>query len=137
MTLSWHDKLEIRELVARYDHAIDSGDPEGWAATFTEDGSWNGGVVVSGQAELLAFARGLPANPAFAAFRPSFHFFANVLVEETTPGEARLLCDNLMLQPRAGAGVAALTAAGYDDIVRRVDGRWLFASRRWRPVRLS
>ena len=68
MTLSWHDKLEIRELVARYDHAIDSGDPEGWAATFTEDGSWNGGVLVSGQAELLAFARGLPENPALVCF---------------------------------------------------------------------
>ena len=136
MTLTWDDRLEIRELVARYDHAIDSGDAEAWAATFADDGSWDGGIRVEGREALLEFARGLPENPAFAAFRPSYHFTANFVIEETGPGEARLVCDNLMLQPRQG-GVAALVAAGYDDRLRRVDGRWLFVSRRWRPVRPS
>lgn len=134
MSLSWEDKLEIQELVARYDRAVDTGDAEAWALCFTEDGSWDGGIRVEGREALAEFVRGLPENPVFAPFRGARHFVANVLVEETAPGEARLRCDNLMLQPREG-GPAALAAADYDDLLRRVDGRWLFAARRWRPAR--
>ncbi len=32
------DKLEIRELTARYNNCFDDGDAEGYAATFTENG---------------------------------------------------------------------------------------------------
>jgi len=134
VSLGWDDRLEIRDLVARYDRAIDSGNAEAWAACFTEDGSWDGGIRVDGREALLAFARSLPTDAAFAALRGARHFVANHLVEETGPDEARLLCDNLMLQPREG-GVAAILAADYDDRLRRVDGRWLFSSRHTRPVR--
>ena len=133
MSLGWEDRLEIRELVARYDRAIDGGDAEGWAACFTEDGVWDGSIRVEGREALLAFARRLPVDPDFAAFRGARHFVANFLIEGAGD-EARLRCDNLMLQPRAG-GVAALVAADYDDRLRRVDGRWLFATRRTRVVR--
>ena len=33
------DQQEIRQLLARYCHAIDGHDDEGWAGLFTEDGS--------------------------------------------------------------------------------------------------
>lgn len=130
MSLTWADKLEIRELVARYDQAIDGGDAEAWAACFTEDGSWDGPIHVEGRKALLAFARGLATNPDFAPLRGSRHFVANFLVEGDGD-EARLRCDNLMLMPREG-GVAGLAVADYDDRLRRVDGRWLFSSRRTR-----
>jgi len=32
------DKIEIQELMARYNFALNFGDAEGWAACFTEDG---------------------------------------------------------------------------------------------------
>ena len=32
------DRAQIRELTARYNRAFDDGDPESFAATFTEDG---------------------------------------------------------------------------------------------------
>ncbi len=135
MSLTWEDRLEIRELVARYDHAIDSGDAEGWIECFTEDGVWDGGPRVEGRAALLAFARSLPTDPDFAVFRGARHFVTNFLIDGDGDGdEARLRCDNLMLRPRAG-GVEALAGADYDDRLRRVDGRWLFASRRTRMVR--
>ena len=36
------DRLEIQELVARYNHAIDRGDTEGWVGCFSEDGAFDG-----------------------------------------------------------------------------------------------
>jgi SnoaL-like domain len=39
--LSAQDYFEIQQLYARYNNAIDSGDGEGWAATFTPDGVFN------------------------------------------------------------------------------------------------
>ena len=40
MPLSVEDRLAIQELIARYNHAIDGGDPDGWAATFAPDGTF-------------------------------------------------------------------------------------------------
>src|SRR5262245_13084980 len=40
-TLTTQDYVEIEQLYAQYNHAIDSGDAEGWAATFTPDGTFN------------------------------------------------------------------------------------------------
>ena len=38
-TMAWLvDRAQIRELTARYNRCFDDGDPEGFAATFTEDG---------------------------------------------------------------------------------------------------
>lgn len=39
--LSAQDYVEIQQLYARYNNAIDSGDAEGWAATFVPDGVFN------------------------------------------------------------------------------------------------
>jgi hypothetical protein len=39
--LSAQDYFEIQQLYAQYNNAIDSGDAEGWAATFTPDGVFN------------------------------------------------------------------------------------------------
>jgi hypothetical protein len=39
--LSAQDAFEIQQLYAQYNNAIDSGDAEGWAATFTPDGVFN------------------------------------------------------------------------------------------------
>jgi hypothetical protein len=40
-TLSAQDYVDIQQLYARYNIAIDSGDAEAWAATFTPDGVFN------------------------------------------------------------------------------------------------
>jgi hypothetical protein len=40
-TLTAQDYIDIQQLYARYNIAIDSGDAEGWAATFTPDGVFN------------------------------------------------------------------------------------------------
>src|SRR5688572_3473517 len=39
--LTTQDYIDIEQLYATYNHAIDNGDGEAWAATFTPDGSFN------------------------------------------------------------------------------------------------
>ena len=39
--LSTQDYVDIEQLYSTYNHAIDSGDGEAWAATFTPDGTFN------------------------------------------------------------------------------------------------
>lgn len=54
MALDAADTLEILQLAARYNHAIDYGDPEAWAGTFTEDGTFNTAQGVQQGHEALA-----------------------------------------------------------------------------------
>ena len=52
--LSAQDYFEIQQLYARYNIAIDSGDAEGWAATFIPDGVFN---TSSGHDALVNFVK--------------------------------------------------------------------------------
>jgi len=52
--LSAQDYFEIQQLYARYNIAIDTGDAEGWAATFTPDGVFN---TFSGHDALVGFVK--------------------------------------------------------------------------------
>src|SRR5271170_3142703 len=52
--LSAQDNIEIQQLYARYNIAIDSGDAEGWAATFTPDGVFN---TFAGHDALVGFIK--------------------------------------------------------------------------------
>ena len=52
--LTAQDNFEIQQLYARYNIAIDSGDAEGYAATFTPDGVFN---TMTGHDALVGFAK--------------------------------------------------------------------------------
>jgi SnoaL-like domain len=52
--LSAQDNVEIQQLYARYNIAIDAGDAEGYAATFTPDGIFN---QFAGHDALVGFAK--------------------------------------------------------------------------------
>ena len=71
MSLSAADKIEIQELVARYNRAIDSGDVEGWVDTFVRDGVFEGLVVPTfrGHDELRAFVTAFWTEPEYAEWR--------------------------------------------------------------------
>jgi len=52
--LSTQDYIDIEQLYATYNHAIDSGDGEAWAATFTPDGTFN---KFTGHDQLVGFIK--------------------------------------------------------------------------------
>jgi uncharacterized protein (TIGR02246 family) len=126
MGLSFEDRLEIIELHARYNRAVDTGDAEGWAACFTADGVFDArSRYAQGTAELVDFARFYHEQETY---RGAVHWNNNILAEGDGD-EARVHVDFALI--RGGAdGVQILSSGAYASVVRKVDGRWLFASRK-------
>ena len=129
MPPSVDDRLEILDLAARYNHAVDSGDHEGVAALFTEDG-----VI---EATATGPIAGRPAIAHYIASRPDGwqrrrHFNNNAIIEGV-PGDgdgdaARLVMSLLVLSRRDS--VEPRLYGRYEDDLRRVDGVWRFSRRR-------
>lgn len=116
------DQLEIRELTARYNRAADAGDGEGFAATFTADGSlvMAGETLCSGEAELVAFA-GKPRGTVHATTDPVLSVKGDEATQECT-----LL---LFRTARDGTSVRLENTGRYEDeLVRTKDG-WRFRRR--------
>ena len=74
--LSTDDVVAIQQLVARYNFAVDGGDPDAFAGTFTPDGEFGaGGQVMRGHDELRAFVVGR------AGIAPRRHLVSSIVVD--------------------------------------------------------
>lgn len=124
MALHPADLTAIQQLAARYNHAIDSGDADAWAATFTPDGVFTSrGTSHEGTEALRAFATSFAARSG-GTFR---HWNANLLIEGDGD-EATLRC-YLQLIAVGGEGPRTISTGRYDDrLVRTADG-WRFSAR--------
>jgi hypothetical protein len=131
--LNADDHEAIRQLLGRYNFAIDLGDVEGWADCFVADGAFEcsglpdgsplGGRHV-GRDALVAYARThLVINKGRAR-----HWNWTLLVVGDGD-EATMRC--YLGAYSAGQGDRAkLRATGiYQDRLQRVDGRWRFVER--------
>lgn len=130
MVLTVSDKIEIQELVARYNCAIDSGDVEGWVDTFLPDGVFEGLVVPTfrGHDELRAFATAFWTEPEYGEWHGAQHWTTNMIIDGDGD-RATLFAYHIMFTPDGPGAVPALMCA-YDDELAKVDGRWRFARRR-------
>lgn len=117
------DRLDILDLTARYNHAIDSGDGESWAQTFTPDGifrSARGDIV--GRADLAKFA-----TDWFAGSEDTRrHWVCNQVVE--VDGDTATQRAYLQLV-RSGSEPTILSTARYEDQLTRGADGWLFTVR--------
>jgi 3-phenylpropionate/cinnamic acid dioxygenase small subunit len=121
------DREQIRELYSRYAITIDEGDSDNWVKCFTEDGVFESPRLGrhSGQQGLRKFT---------GIYKDSLH-----------GAQVRHVISNLSLQLEGnhGTGICYLTyyhskagkselaaVGGYRDTLQKVDGRWLFASRK-------
>ena len=121
--ISLEDRFAITDLCSVYNYTVDQADGEGWAATFTEDGIFNG---PAGQAEgreaLVAFCGQLAE-----AFPGGMHFTDNHLFDvDGDTCEHKCFLDFKVPSPD---GSVASVLLGYEDIVVKVDGEWLFKRR--------
>lgn len=125
MPLSIEDELDIMDVLARYNHAIDSGDAEAWADTFTADGLFEGSRdTVKGRAELLEFVRNRDPEVRIR------HWNNNVLIE----GDGDDASMRVYLLSLDVSGPPKLRSSGvYHDTLKRVDGQWKFSHRRVVP----
>ena len=128
MALTNNDRVEIRDLISRYNKAIDTGDADGYANTFTPDGQFIGIVgTFNGRDELRAFAEAYSTEEQYAEFYSAQHWVTNV-VADGDADEATVFSHIQMVKPLPEGGTILLVGH-YDDIVRKVDGQWLFAQR--------
>jgi uncharacterized protein (TIGR02246 family) len=129
--LSLADRIEIRELIARYNWAIDTRDGVGVADTFIADGVFDGerGEPVRGRDQLIAFGE-LRHRPPAEPGSGSQHWVTNLVFEGH---HARARVKSFFIRQNVERGSVTSTNLGYyrDDLVN-VDGRWLFERRRWR-----
>ena len=126
------DYIEIRQLVARYAYAVDTGADNGnvYASLFAPDGAFadRTGRETKGRDALAALARRNTRGPQSA-----FHFIVNHVIEPTTEGAVG---KEYLLQLRIGEGERPNDVFGgghYDDIYVKTPDGWRFKRRQFIP----
>jgi 3-phenylpropionate/cinnamic acid dioxygenase small subunit len=135
------DRAAIEALMWRYVRALDSMDADGYAAVFTEDGSFgSGNTQRKGRADLKAMVadlkkgrdeRAAAGNPS----APMYHVIANHQLTFTGPNEARYDSYWMTVFGANGPDTPVRVAAagrGVDQLVR-VNGQWLIKNRNVAP----
>ena len=135
------DRVAIEALMWRYVRALDSMDADGYAAVFTEDGTFgSGNTQRKGRADLKAMVadlkkgrdeRAAAGNPS----APMYHVIANHQVTFTGPNEARYDSYWMTVFGAAGQDTPPRVAAagrGVDRLVK-VNGEWLIKNRNVAP----
>lgn len=126
MALSSEDRLEIQELYARYNHAIDSGNGDAWAATFTPDGTFKSGPAdFAGTDALAKFGASLVER-----MKPR-HWTNNLVIDEAPDG-AKGSC-YLLLYNLGGEKPAIATSGIYRDELKKTADGWRFTARTVHP----
>jgi hypothetical protein len=120
-TLTAQDNFEIQQLYAKYNIAIDSGDAEGYAATFTPDGVFNTFV---GHDALVNFAKTW-REKLNGAMRKHWNSNLQIAGDSTeATGFVYLMLVDLSTKP--ASILATLTYT--DSLVKTKDG-WRFKKR--------
>lgn len=126
------DYIEIRQLVARYAYAVDTGADNGniYASLFAPDGSFldRTGRATTGKEALAALARRNTRG-----HQSAFHFIMNHVIEPAPGGATG---KEYLVQLRMGEGERPNDIFGgghYEDVyVKTADG-WRFKSRQFVP----
>lgn len=119
--LTGDDYIEIQQLYARYNNAIDSGDAEGYAATFVPDGTFN---TFTGHDALVGFIHDWREKMGGANQR---HWNTNLTITPTADGASGsvyLLLVNVGVRPPA-----IQAAAKYEDQLVKTANGWRFKKR--------
>jgi uncharacterized protein (TIGR02246 family) len=127
------DYIEIRQLVARYAYAVDTGANDGhmYADLFAPDGAFVGrnGEAISGREELAALGRVFHRGP-----QATFHFIMNHVIE---PSPAGVTGKEYLLQLRIGENGRPNDIFGggrYEDAYVKTPHGWRFKRRQFIPA---
>ena len=122
---SFEDRLALRDLLDAYADAVNRADSEAWAATWDEGGRWSlpGFGIFEGKAKIVdtwrAAMRAFP-DIVFRAWPGSIEIHGETAA-------MRSYTEEIFLRRRAPPDPRS------DDVCRRINSRWLFTERRFRP----
>lgn len=125
MTLSLEDREAIRDLFARQNLAYDRREAEKTAAMFTEDGvlELSGDLRFEGREAIKSYMGRL-----LEVVGDDYRHWTNSMVIDGDGDEASVECYLVAF----GMSDGSLRLAGrYFDRLRKIDGEWKFAHRRW------
>lgn len=120
--LTTQDYIDIEQLYATYNHAIDSGDDEGWAATFTPDGTFN--RRYTGKDGLLSFMKEWREKRNGANRR---HWNSNLRITPSAEGANGTVF--LMLIDVGTQPPSIVMHGQYTDVLVKTANGWRFKSR--------
>lgn len=131
MPLTAEDHFAIRNTQARYCHAIDTGDADGWASVFTEDCVFEESFAdqllatrLVGREAVREFAR--VAHEMIPHMRCGRHWTSNHVIEGD--GDEATSVSFVMFVSSLDEGSVIVNGI-YRDVLRRVEGKWLLAKR--------
>ena len=117
--LSTQDYIDIEQLYATYNHAIDAGDGEAWAATFTPDGTFN---KFTGHDQLVGFIQAWKEKMNGGNRR---HWNTNLRIVPSKDGASASVL--LML---VDVNTKSIVATGmYNDTLVKTANGWRFKTR--------
>ena len=122
-SMTAQDYIDIQQLYARFYQALDSGDAETWADTFTPDGIWN--TTTKGHDALVE------NNKRGGQNKPLRHSNSNLIITPTAEGATGRLYvfqTNITTKPPSVA-----TYSRYDDTLVKTSQGWRFKTRQ-RPA---
>jgi ketosteroid isomerase-like protein len=120
--LSTQDYVDIQQLYARYALAIDTGDAEGWANTFTPDGVFNNSS--RGRDALVTFVHDWREKRRGASLR---HWNSNLVVTPSAEGANGSIY--MLLLDISEKAPAATASYRYEDALIKTAGGWRFKTR--------
>lgn len=125
---SFEDRLALRDLLDTYADAVNRADSEAWAATWDEGSLWSlpGFGIFEGKATIVDIWRAAMRSFPDIAFRA----WPGSIEVRGESAAMRSYSEEIFLRD----GALHRTLGIYDDVCRRVDGRWLFTERRFRPL---
>ena len=118
--LTAQDLVEIQQLYAKYNWALDSGDAEGYASTFTPDGVFNNNA---GHDAIVKFANTFHGGMG-AHVR---HWNTNLLITPSAAGASGQVY--LVLVDFASKPPSIVTSASYSDELTKTAQGWRFKKR--------
>jgi uncharacterized protein (TIGR02246 family) len=125
MALATDDTIEILQLYARYNTAIDTGDAETFGGCFVPDGVFDNGMgVVEGRPDIAAFAR--QTHAGMPGLR---HNATNVVVDgegDEATGSA------FLIGYLVDGGYKVIVTGRYEDALSKTAEGWRFTKRVFR-----
>ena len=137
--MNTEDMLAIQQEVARYSYTFDSGDAEGWANVFTEDGLWEyytaGATTpatrLAGHAELRDFCAMRRSERREGV--TSYHHQSGVIFDELTADTARVRTMLVLTIQVAGEPARVFLTGVYEDQWVKTPQGWRIKYRVLRP----
>ena len=125
MPLKIEDKMEISELLSRYNLAMDRNDLDAWLETWNEDGILIANFGESqGRKQLADLMTSI--QPSFASGKR--HMSSNMIIGDEDNGNVGVISYLTVIEARKQPSVVA--SGVYKDILRKDDDKWRFTHRR-------